>query len=70
MCHPLNTPDIAPSGFNLFCFLQDSLNAHKFDNEEIIKSCTSYITGIFIKGEFKTLPERWQKFVDQQKSNT
>ncbi|XP_020285174.1 histone-lysine N-methyltransferase SETMAR-like [Pseudomyrmex gracilis] len=67
--HPPYSPDLAPSDFYLFRFLQDSLNGETFDSLEAFKM---YVSRFFAAKDAKfwedsitKLPARWQKVIDQ-----
>ena len=67
--HPPYSPDLAPSDYFLFRFLQNSLNGKNFNNDDDIKS---YLIQFFANKNQKfyergimMLPERWQKIIDQ-----
>ncbi|CAK9818965.1 Histone-lysine N-methyltransferase SETMAR [Anthophora quadrimaculata] len=67
--HPPYSPDLVPSDFHLFRFLQNFLNGKKFDSME---ACKDYVDqfivqkdAIFWKNGIHKLPYRWQKVIEQ-----
>nr|AAP51092.1 transposase [Forficula auricularia] len=67
--HPPYSPDLAPSDYFLFRFLQNSLNGKNFNNDDDVKS---YLIQFFANKNQKfyergimMLSERWQKVIDQ-----
>ena len=67
LLHPPYSPDLAPSDYHLFRFLQNSLHGKTFGNDEAIKS---HLVQFFAdKGQkfygILNLPGRWQKVIEQ-----
>ena len=70
MVHPPYSPDLAPSDYHLFTALQRAIGDTEFENEEDVKSfldnfIVSKPRDFWMKG-IKTLPERWQKVIDNE----
>ena len=70
LIHPPNSPDIAPSGFHLFRSLQNCLNGKNFNS---LEDCKRHLEQFFAQKDKKfwedgimTLPEKWQKVVEQK----
>ena len=69
MLHPQYKPDLAPSDYYLFRFLQNSLNGKTFNDDEAVKS---HLVQFFADKDQKfyergimKLPERWQRVIEQ-----
>ncbi|XP_049307894.1 histone-lysine N-methyltransferase SETMAR-like isoform X2 [Bactrocera dorsalis] len=69
LMHPPYSPDLSPSDYHLFRPLQNSLNGVNLDSRE---ACENYLKQFFAEKPEKfytdgimTLPEKWQKVVDQ-----
>ena len=67
--HPPYSPDLAPSDYYLFRYLQNSLNGKTFNDDEAVKS---HLVQFFADKDQKfyergisKLPERWQKVIEQ-----
>jgi hypothetical protein len=65
--HPPYSPDLAPSDYYLFRFVNDQMRGHRYESNEDIKQAVRQCiraagTEFFRKGIFK-LPERWEKCV-------
>ena len=65
--HPPYSPDISPSDFHLFRFMQSALSGERFNSYEGIKKwldewIASKKPDFFIRG-IHLLPERWEKVV-------
>ena len=63
------SPDTAPLGFCLFCFLQNSLNEKRFNSQE---DCKRHLKSFFAQKDIKfwedgiiRFPEKWQEIVEQ-----
>ena len=69
MPHPLESPDLAPSDYHLFCSLQNHLNDKSFNSDQVVKNeldqfFISKNQDFFERGIFQ-LTERWQKIIQQ-----
>jgi len=68
MPHPPYSPDIAPSDYYLFWFLQNYLDEQKFNSLEAVKNALEFFAqksrGFYTSGIMRW-PERWQKIIDQ-----
>ena len=69
MLDPPYSPDLAPSDYYLFRFLQNSFNGKSLNGAEAVKS---YLVQFFADKDQKfyergiiKLPERWQKVIEQ-----
>jgi histone-lysine N-methyltransferase SETMAR len=67
LCHPPYSPDLAPSDFNLFILLKDSLRGYVIQsNEVVIQAINEWIEEqeqrFFLEG-VKALEHRWEKRV-------
>ncbi|EZA62088.1 Histone-lysine N-methyltransferase SETMAR, partial [Ooceraea biroi] len=69
MQHPPYSPDLAPSDYRLFRSLQNNLDGHRFnsvdDIQTYLKDFFAQKSRDFYKRGIMSLPERWQKVVDQ-----
>ena len=62
--HPPYSPDLAPSDFHLFRFLQ-TLNGKTFASENFIKQhLDKFLAEKFYERGIMKLPERWQKVIE------
>ena len=68
MLHPPYSPDLAPSDYYLFRFLQNSLSGKTFNDDKAVKS---HLVQFFADKDQKfyergitKLPERWQKVIE------
>ena len=69
MLHPPYSPDLAPSDYYFFRFLQNSLNRKTFNDDEAVKSCLVQFFSdkdqkFYAHGIVK-LPERWQNVIEK-----
>ena len=71
MLHPPYSPDLPPSDYYLFRYLQNSLNGKAFNDDETMKLL---LAQFFVDKEQKfyergitKLPERWQKVIEQNR---
>ncbi|EZA47555.1 Histone-lysine N-methyltransferase SETMAR [Ooceraea biroi] len=68
MQHPPYSPDLAPSDYHLFRSLQNNLDGQRFnsvDDQMYLKDFFAQKSRDFYKRGIMSLPERWQKVVDQ-----
>ena len=69
--HPAYSSDLAPSDFNLFPLLKESLRGKKFeaeDNEDVIVAVESFLDEKdpdFLKEGFLKLHQRWTKCIQK-----
>jgi len=68
LMHPLYSPDIAPSDYLLFRFLQNSLNSVKLASKE---ACENHLKQFFDQRPQKSycdgimaLPQKWQNIIE------
>ena len=69
MLYPPYSPDLAPSNYYLFQFLQNSLNGNTFNDDETVKShLVKFLANknqkFYERGIMKS-PERWQKVIEK-----
>lgn len=60
--HPLYCPDLVPSDFHLFRFLQNSLNGETFASEDLKQRLDKFLTEknrMFHERGIMEFPERW-----------
>ena len=69
LIHPSYSPDVAPSDFHLFCYLQNSLNGKNFNS---LEDCKRHLEQFFAQKDkmfcedgITELSEKWQKVVEQ-----
>ena len=70
MVHHPYFPDLAPSDYHLYTALQRAIGDTELENEDDVKSffdnfIVSKPRDFWMKG-IKTLPERWQKAIDNE----
>ena len=69
MLHPSYSPDLAPSDYYLYRFLQNSLNGKTFNDDKAVKSHLVQFfddkNQKFYQRGFMKSPERWQKVIKQ-----
>ena len=65
MLYPPYSPDLAPSDYYLFRFMQNSLNGKTFNDDEAVKFHSVQFVADkdqkFYERGIAKLPERWQK---------
>ena len=68
MLHRTYSPDLVPSDYYLFQYLQNSFNGNTFNDDESVKS---HLVQFFADKDQKfygrgiiKLPEKWQKLID------
>ncbi|PNF25035.1 hypothetical protein B7P43_G06980, partial [Cryptotermes secundus] len=69
LLHPSYSPDLAPSDYHLFGFVNDQLRGQRFETREAIEKAVRQClrragTEFYRRGIFK-LPERWEKCVQR-----
>ena len=69
LLHPPYSPDLAPSDYHLFGFVQNQMRGQYYETNEALQTAVCQClraagTEFYRKGIFK-LPERWEKYVQR-----